>query len=132
MADVKFMDISENSNPATTDSILVANKDNGVKRTTLGTIGNMFAVKGLFHFENVTQPAPIGNRQKAQIEAPSVEGYKFVFWLNSSTVGFVEPNYIDNPTNSTAGIWVPTDTTPYKGYNFVVSAIAVYIKADLA
>ena len=54
MADIKFMDISENDNPATTDSILVGNQDNGVKRTTLGKIGDMFAIHNLIHTETVT------------------------------------------------------------------------------
>lgn len=132
MADVKFMDISENSNPATTDSILIANNDNGVKRTTLGTIGNMFAVKGLFHLENVTQLITKGDNQKMPIEAPSVEGYKFVFWLSPATVGFSGPCYLENSTAPTTAIWVPADTTSYEGTNNAVSATAVYIKADLA
>ena len=53
MADIKFMQLSENGNPATTDSVLIGNSQDGLKRTTLGTIGNMFAVHGLLHFENV-------------------------------------------------------------------------------
>ncbi|WP_405077242.1 hypothetical protein ACIUDV_05850 [Limosilactobacillus reuteri] len=54
MADVKFMDLSQNDNPATTDSVLIGNSTDGLKRTTVGAIGNLFAVKGLLHFETIT------------------------------------------------------------------------------
>ena len=105
MADIKFMDISENDNPATTDSILVGNQDNGVKRTTLGKIGDMFAVHNLLHTETVTVNMKNGTPTYV-INAPSVEGYTFAFWLSSSTLGRTLPTYIDNPITASAKIYL--------------------------
>lgn len=135
MADIKFMDISENDNPATTDSILVGNQENGVKRTTLGKIGDMFAVHGLLHFENrstVVQAQTI----QYPIEAPNVEGYKFAFWLSPVTTGWVGATYIENPISQQTKIWiVKTEDNDYtsipNGQNGM-TATAVYIKDSVA
>ncbi len=137
MADIKFMDISENDNPATTDSILVGNQDNGVKRTTLGKIGDMFAVHGLLHTETVT--VNMKNDTPAYpINAPSVEGYTFAFWLSPSTLGRTLPTYIDNPITASAKIYLVNQNNmdletgdqwfphPY------VQAVAVYVKNTVA
>lgn len=137
MADVKFMDISENDNPATTDSILIANSQNGVKRTTLGTLGNMFAVKGVLHIEKI-QTKLQAHTPSYNVTAPNVEGYTFAFWLASYTEGVTFMSYVNDPTASSTTIYLdydiqPTDIqarpnvpTPF------VTVQAVYIKADLA
>lgn len=132
MADIKFMDISENDNPATTDSILVANAENGVKRTTLGAIGNMFAIKGLFHFESVVATIPTGVSQHGPISAPSVEGYTFVFWLSPASSGCVRSTYVELATNPNTNIWIPDDTTVTPASTLSATAVAVYIKSNLA
>lgn len=137
MADIKFMDISENDNPATTDSILVGNQENGVKRTTLGKIGDMFAVHGLFHTEVVTVPL-VNDKSYYDINAPAVEGYTFAFWLSPSVAGRSIANYIDNANNAGAKIYI--NITPGQDlqtgdqYNPTphVQAIAVYVKNTVA
>lgn len=134
MADVKFMDLSENDNPATTDSVLIGNSTDGLKRTSVGAIGNLFAVKGLLHFEKITgqtDPAQTyPNNKCVVIAAPDVPGYRFAFWLNSATVGSVVLNYVDNPNAQQANVWVDISssaTTPFK-----ISATAVYVKSTVA
>lgn len=138
MADIKFMDISENNNPATTDSILIGNKDNGVKRTTLGKLGDLFAVHGLLHFEQVNSVLKDENTIKYPITAPDVSGYRFAFWLSSSTIGWVGSTYIDTPNSKNANIWI---VYPEKGSdrlntsvngNDAVSSIAVYVNNSIA
>ena len=135
MADIKFMDISENNNPATTDSILVGNKDNGLKRTSLGNLADMFAVHSLLHFEQIS------TLFKAQtinysIEAPDIEGYQFAFWLSSSTAGWTGSTYIDSPTSKNANIWIANpsnaDLSPFANGQNCLTATAVYIKNSVA
>lgn len=137
MADIKFMDISENDNPATTDSILVGNQENGVKRTTLGKIGDMFAVHGLLHTETVTVNMKNGT-STYPINAPSVEGYTFAFWLSPSTVGKLLPTYINNTISANANIYLinPDNVDLETGDQWTphpeVKASAVYVKNTVA
>ena len=135
MADVKFMDISENNNPATTDSILVANKENGVKRTTLGTLGNMFAVKGLLHIETVTVPLQ-NNTMQLGLVAPDVEGYKFAFWIQATPQGWNGTAFIANPISQSSSIWISHETQEsvgrLVGVEAKVSGFAVYVKNTVA
>lgn len=132
MADIKFMDISENDNPATTDSILVANQQNGVKRTTLGKIGDMFSVHGLLHLENVTVNIPdITKTNDVQIQAPDVEGYKFAFWLQPTTTGTINWCYIENPIASTTNVF-SADQNLVGHTSNTYSTYAVYVKSTLA
>lgn len=137
MADIKFMDISENDNPATTDSVLVGNQENGVKRTTLGKIGDMFAVHGLFHTEVVTV-ALVNDKGFYDINAPAVDGYTFAFWLSPSVAGRTMANYIDNANKAGARIYIDItqgqdlqtgDQYTPKPY---VQAVAVYVKNTVA
>lgn len=135
MADIKFMDISENDNPATTDSILVANQENGVKRTTLGKIGDMFAVHGLFHIEKV-QSNLVKNTVYYQIAAPTVEGYNFAFWLQPAPFGGTLSSYIGEPNKSSNYIYIVGGTD--KNNSAIddgvkaVAAYAVYVKNEVA
>lgn len=137
MADIKFMDISENDNPATTDSILVGNKDNGVKRTTLGKIGDMFAIHGLLHSEKVTVNLK-NNTAPHPINAPSVEGYTFAFWLSPKTAGKVLPTYLDDPTNPSTNIFLcnPDNVDVETGDQYYphpyAEAVAIYVKNTVA
>lgn len=136
MADIKFMDISQNDNPATTDSILVGNQDNGLKRTTLGKLGDLFAVHSLLHFEQVDTPLQ-AQTIKYPIQAPTVEGYQFVFWLSPASEGWVGSTYIDYVNSEkAANIWISNPSsdglsTFVNGKTFV-RAIAVYIKSSVA
>ncbi|MCG0810338.1 hypothetical protein IMAU10576_02469 [Lactiplantibacillus plantarum] len=135
MADVKFMDLSENDNPATTDSVLIGNSTDGLKRTSVGAIGNLFSVKGLFHFETVTgQTDPtqkaLGANRIVTISAPAVPGYSFAFWLNSATIDNTMPSYVDIPNVPQSHVWVEFPdswTTPVK-----IMVTAVYVKSTVA
>ena len=135
MADIKFMDISENNNPATTDSILIGNKDNGLKRTSLGAIGDLFAVKGLLHFEtitvtnNPTSPDP-NAKNSVDIKAPDVPGYTFAFWLAPSTRGSVVPGYIEYADANPATVWLKLSDSDVAPVNVV--AVAVYVNSKVA
>lgn len=137
MADIKFMDISENDNPATTDSILVANQENGVKRTTLGKIGDMFAVHGLLHIERASANMKNGTAAYP-INAPSVEGYTFVFWTSPKTVAKILPTYLDDPTNPSTKIFIynPNNVDVETGDQYFphpsVEALAIYVKNTVA
>lgn len=134
MTDVKFMDLSQNDNPATTDSVLIGNSTNGLKRTTIGAIGNILAVKGLFHFEKLTvDTLPTSDPSvysASNIVAPVVPGYKFAFWLSSATVGIIYANYISNPLTNPTSVWLRVgdgSTEPIK-----VSLTAVYVNSTVA
>lgn len=144
MADIKFMNLSENGNPATTDSVLIGNSQDGLKRTTLGTIGNMFAVHQALHFEavrlnantamsQITNPSAETWTCSYPIEAPSVPGYSFVCWVNSATSGFVSANYVDNSLSSSANVWlIEAQVVSIRDSQSTVTAVAMYVKSELA
>lgn len=144
MADIKFMDLSENDNPATTDSVLIGNQQDGLKRTTLGTIGKMFAVPKALHFEEVSVNANTADSQitdpKAltwgvsySVQAPSVPGYSFVCWVNSATKGFICGSYIASSLYSSATVWlVDAPVSSIKDNQTSISAVAMYVKNELA
>lgn len=144
MADIKFMNLSENGNPATTDSVLIGNSQDGLKRTTLGTIGNMFSVHKALHFEQVGTLANTAASQikdsgagvvdcSYPIEAPSVPGYSFVCWVNSATNGFICSSYVASPLSSSAAVWLHNAPVgPIKSSSTSVTAVAMYVKNELA
>lgn len=144
MADIKFMDISENGNPATTDSVLIGNSQDGLKRTTLGTIEKMFAVGKALHFEQVgfnantaasqiTKPEATNVDCSYTIEAPSVPGYSFVCWINSATNGFISSSYIASPLSSSATVWLHNASVgSIKSSSTSVTAVAMYVNNNLA
>lgn len=142
MADIKFMDLSENGNPATTDSVLIGNSQDGLKRTTLGTIGNMFAVHGALHFEEVSVLTATNSSQitdsnavvglSYNITAPTVPGYTFKCWIDSQTNGFTSINYVVNKLNAEAQVWAKSVGSDFTGSSNSISATALYIKNELA
>lgn len=132
MADVKFMDLSENDNPATTDSILIGNSTGGLKRTSVGAIVNLFSLKGLFHFETVTaQTNPASTvPSNVSITAPDVPGYTFAFWLSPSPISHAYYSHVDPNNSQQADLWISIpdgDTTPR-----ACNIIAVYVNSKLA
>lgn len=137
MADIKFMDLSENSNPSTTDSVLIGNAQDGMKRTSLGKIGDMFAIHGLFHFESVYTLLTDAKKQSYQITAPDVAGYTFAFWTCPSSVGNALATYIESANSNPTNVWIPTETAQWQDFaNFIngktqIGAVAVYIKSTL-
>lgn len=144
MADIKFMNLSENGNPATTDSVLIGNSQDGLKRTTLGTIGNMFAVHGALHFEQVgivanTAASQIKNPSATKctvtypIQAPDVPGYTFKIWVNSATNGFICGNYVANPLSASASVWLDqADVGSIRDAGSSITAVAMYVKNEIA
>lgn len=134
MADVKFMDLSENDNPATTDSLLIGNASDGLKRTPVSAIGNLFTVKGLFHFETISaNNNPTGtdpnDKLKIPITAPTVPGYNFVFWLTPSSRGSITSGYVEYADTNPASIWLnnPDNTVPTS-----MVVVAVYVNSKVA
>lgn len=143
MADIKFMNLSENGNPATTDSVLIGNQQDGLKRTTLGTIGNMFSVHQALHFEEVsvltsTKASEVTDPNMTlsmayDIIAPAVPGYTFQCWIGSQSNGFTSGNYVINKTHTDAQIWVDTVIgNALTNSTNSVSATALYVKNELA
>lgn len=138
MADIKFMNLSENSNPSTTDSVLIGNAQDGMKRTSLGKIGDMFAVHELFHFESVYTPLTNAKTQSYKITAPDVAGYTFAFWVCPSSIGNSFATYIESANSNPTNVWIPTQTIQWQDFaNFIdgrtqVGAVAVYIKSTVA
>lgn len=140
MADIKFMNLSENGNPATTDSVLIGNSQDGLKRTTLGSIKNLLAPNNILHFEEVSRnasdveisnynPASQNNNGSVKVAAPDITGYTFKFWLSPQTNQFFSACYITNKTNPTGTIWIQNIAPNQSG---TVSSIAVYVKNELA
>lgn len=144
MADIKFMNLSENGNPATTDSVLIGNQQDGLKRATLGTIGNMFSVHQALHFEEVSVLTSTRADQATnpdtnttigvnfEVSAPSVPGYTFQCWIGSQTNGFASTNYMINKLNSNSQIWIIAPEWAITNSSNSVSATALYIKNELA
>lgn len=144
MADIKFMNLSENGNPATTDSVLIGNSQDGLKRTTLGTIGNMFSVHQALHFEQVscnantaasqiTDPSATTWSVSYPIQAPDVPGYTFKTWINSATNGFVCGNYVASPLYASATVWLDNaQVVSIRDSQTSITAVAMYVKNELA
>ena len=136
MTDVKFMNLSENDNPATTDSLLIGNASDGLKRTPVSAIGDMFAVKGLFHTETVIgnndpTSTDVNTKLSIPIKAPDVPGYNFAFWLNPSTRGSIVPSYVEFANSNPAAVWLnPSLIDPTSPTTIV--AVAVYVNSKVA
>lgn len=90
---------------------------------------------GFFHIEKVDKTVK-AQTIKYPIEAPTVEGYQFAFWLGSATTGWVGSTYIDDPTDHSPSIWVAYPSSSdlnaqTNGIN-LVRAFAIYIKDSVA
>lgn len=137
MADVKFMALSENENPATTDYVLTGNSTDGVKRASLANIGKLFQTNGILHTEEVTGvtvPTDPAKKNFVAIEAPVVEGYTFAFWINSRCVGNTLPISLVQSTSQTTGMFVYfAPGEDIAGIGPVKTAVtAVYVKSEKA
>lgn len=137
MADVKFMALSENENPATTDYVLTGNSTDGVKRASLANIGKLFQTNGILHTEEVTGvtvPTDPTKKNFVAIEAPVVEGYTFAFWINPRCVGNTLPVSLVQSTSQTTGMFVYfAPEEDIAGIGPVKTAVtAVYVKSEKA
>lgn len=97
----------------------------------------LIGMHGLFHTERVDKTIKAHTIQY-QIEAPTVEGYQFVFWLSPSTTGWIGSTYIDTPNSKNANIWIayPDKDSDYLKASVngstAVSSIAVYVNNSIA
>lgn len=131
MADIKFMDISENDNPATTDSVLIANETNGVKRTALANLGKVLNTNGLIQLQRVAVKLSTSTNGQYQLTAPNVANYTFLFWIAPQISVLAGSAHTDTPQSSTAQFYTNiTDsrTSP----DAEVVCFAVYIKNTIA
>lgn len=139
MADVKFMNLSENDNPATTDSVLIGNASDGLKRTKLANIVNLAKIAGPVvrreYVEGTSNPSATDDTAKrtVPIQAPDVPGYTFLFWLSPATIGSVRPIYVEGPNVPSTKVWIyyaPSEDVasidPVK-----IALEAVYVKSEL-
>lgn len=109
MADVKFMDLSENANPATADYVLTGNSTSGVNRASLANIGKLFNANGTLHTEEVggtTIPTDPNKKNYVDIVAPVIEGYNFLFWINPRCMGNIFPVSLVQTTSTTTGMFI--------------------------
>lgn len=97
----------------------------------------IIGMRGLFHTERVDKTLKAQTIQYP-IEAPTVEGYQFVFWLSPSTTGWIGSTYIDTPNSKNANIWIsyPGKDSDYLNLSAngstAVSSIAVYVNNSIA
>lgn len=115
MADIKFMDLAENNNPALTDSILSGNVDSGMTRITLESLQNTIAPKLekplLKIGSTVINAADFTSSGSAKVTAPDIAGYTFLCW--QSVVGINTSLHPAStlPDQSTTQVWfINTDT----------------------
>ncbi|WP_312027894.1 hypothetical protein [Lactococcus lactis] len=110
---------------------MIGNSTNGLKRTTVGAIGNLFSVSGLFNYwridarTNPTSTTP----SFVPIEAPDIPGYTFAFWLAPAS-DHAYYSHVDNPVSKKTGVWtsIPNgDTTPRAFHIY-----AMYVNSKIA
>lgn len=77
----------------------------------------------LFKFKNVGGYLPAEGISHIAIEAPDIDGYTFVFWLNSASVGRVNSSYVEKPNYKSTNIWATGK------YNEWFQSTAVYVKS---
>ena len=117
MADIKFMDLAENNNPALTDSILSGNTDSGITRITLETLQNAIVPKvgkPLLQYKTaVINAADFSSAGYAKVTAPVVAGYTFLCWQSVTGVNTATHPASTSPDQATTQVWFPDPTTDY-------------------
>lgn len=139
MADIKFMDLAENNNPALTDSILSANTDSGMTRITLETLQNAIVpklAKPLLKIgTTVINAADFSSAGFAKVTAPDVAGYTFLCWLTVTGVNTATHPASNTPDQATTQVWFTNTDTDYSTLQSEVSsgknpwfrALAIYV-----
>lgn len=126
MADIKFMDLAENNNPALTDSILSGNTDSGITRITLETLQNAIVpklAKPLLKIESTAiNAADFTSAGFAKVTAPVIAGYTFLCW--QSIIGV---NTSLHPVSSaldqtTTQVWFTNPETDYSTLQSEISS----------
>lgn len=77
----------------------------------------------LFRFKTVGGILPSEGIDHVAIEAPDIDGYTFVFWLNSASVGNVNSSYVETPTAKSTNIWANGSKNEW------FQSTAVYVKS---
>lgn len=134
MANVKFMDISETSNPSSEDSILIGNASNGVKRTKLANLKQAVLPHGLFAMQGVgvnLANKDAGTTNQYSLTAPDVEGYKFAFWIAPQLTYVAGYATTNQPAKQTATFFANI-TSGSANSNSEIVAYAMYVLNDLA
>lgn len=126
MADIKFMDLAENNNPALTDSILSGNTDSGMTRITLETLQNTIApklAKPLLKFEStVINAADFTSAGCAEVTAPDIAGYTFLCWQSVIGVNTSLHPLSAAPDQATTQVWFTNPGTDYSTLQSEISS----------
>lgn len=126
MADIKFMDLAENNNPALTDSILSGNTDSGITRITLETLQNAIVpklAKPLLKIETtVINAADFSSAGFAKVTAPDVAGYTFLCWQSVVGINTATHPVSTSPDQSTTQVWFTNTDTDYSTLQSEISS----------
>ena len=71
--------------------------------TPLKTVGD--SVTRMLYVETITATINLNAGNHASINAPEVDGYRFIAWVASWSVGWVGATYIANPTSSSTDVY---------------------------
>ena len=139
MADIKFMNLSENGNPALTDSLLIGNSDSELKRVTLDTLKNTVAPainKPLVIVKMTTIDfTDFSASGFASVTAQNVNNYTFLCWLAIVPVNSgIHPRF-NNLTSSSSEAWLDNPGADWQtlsdehssGKNPWFNAYAIYV-----
>lgn len=126
MADIKFMDLAENNNPALTDSILSGNTDSGITRITLETLQNAIApklAKPLLKFESTAiNAADFTSAGFAEVTAPVIAGYTFLCWQSIIGVNTSLHPVSSAPDQAATQVWFTNPGTDYSTLQSEISS----------
>lgn len=126
MADIKFMDLAENNNPALTDSILSGNTDSGITRITLETLQNAIVpklAKPLLKIEStVINAADFTSAGFAKVTAPVIAGYTFLCWQSIIGVNTSLHPVSPEPDQATTQVWFANPGTDYSTLQSEISS----------
>ena len=87
-------------------------------------------MNSLFITKNVLVNLPTNGKTNKHIEiaAPTIPGYKFLFWISPSSVGDVINSYIEDSKNPTTKVWIHDFSYINDISGVKMQATAVYIK----
>lgn len=126
MADIKFMDLAENNNPALTDSILSGNTDSGITRITLETLQNAIVpklAKPLLKFESTAiNAADFTSGGSAEVIAPVIAGYTFLCWQSVVGINTSLHPVFNDPDQATNRVWFTNVDTDYSTLQSEISS----------
>lgn len=126
MADIKFMDLAENNNPALTDSILSGNTDSGMTRITLESLQNTIVpklAKPLLRFESaVINAADFSSAGYTKVTAPAIAGYTFLCWQSVVGINTATHPAPVSPDQATTQVWFTNPETDYSTLQSEISS----------